>query len=346
MQATAYNPGTTGGRREDLRNVLTILEPEETPFTSSLRKGPAPKSTFVETLGDNLRSPTTLGTKPGTDAKKGGNKAKNRARFGVYVHRAFQEFGVDDVQQIISERGGQAGVDNEYGNAKAKTLREMKRDIEAVNLGSQDHTGGDDDTNMTTRGAFSWLSGTAQASNPVPAAYRTPILPAVGSHNFGNNIVHGATTVPLFTEDELITALKSLTKVYGGKRTYQLIGGVNVTDTIDHFIAVSSAAGSTIRRVNEDAEDYELTLMVKVYDCSFGRVEMQTDLFCNMASTDTAGNDNSGLILNLDLWHMDLFDALHTMDLPDLGGGPNGYAKAMWALLCDSPRGSGKIYTS
>ena len=350
MQATAYNPGTTGGRREDLRNVLTILEPEETPFTSSLRKGPAPKSTFIETLGDTLKSPNLAGTKPGTDAKKGGNKAKNRARFGVYVHRAFDEFGVDDVQQIISERGGQAGVDNEYGNAKAKCLRELKRSIEGVNLGSQDHSGGDDDTNMTTRGAFSWLSGTAQATNPVPASFRTPVLPnptiSGATHVFGNNIVHGATAVPLFTEDELIGALKNLTRIYGGKRTYQLIGGVNVTDTVDHFLGVTATGSTTVRRVNYDGVDQELSVMCKVYDCSFGRVEVQTDLFCNMSSTDTIGSDNSGVILNMDLWHMDLFDALHTMDLPDLGGGPNGYAKAMWALLCDSPRGNGKLYTS
>lgn len=335
MQTTAYIPGTAGGRREDLRNVLTILEPEETPFTSSLRKGPAPKSTFIETLGDTLKAPTTVGTKPGTDAKKGGNKAKNRQRFGVYIHRWMDEFGVDDVQQIISERGGQAAVDNEYGNSKAKTLREGKRSIEAVNLGSQDHTGGDDDTAMTTRGAFSWISATAQASNPVPVNFRTPaaaILSGVG------------TTVPLFTEDQLIAVLKALVKVYGGKRTFQLFGGVNVVDTVDHFIAV--AAANTTRRVTEDADDHELTLMVKVYDCSHGRIEVQEDLFTNFGAASTVGDDNAGVIVNMDLWHMDMFDALHTMDLPDLGGGPNGYAKVMWALLCDSPKGHGKIYNT
>lgn len=338
MQATAYNPGTTGGRREDLRNVLTILEPEETPFTSSLRKGPAPKSTFIETLGDTLKAPSIAGTKPGTDAKKGGNKAVNRARFGVYIHRWMDEFGVDDVQQIVSERGGQAAVDNEYGNAKAKTLREAKRSMEAINLGSQDHTGGDDDTNMSTRGAFSWISSSAQSSNPVPANFRTPsaaILSGVG------------TTVPLFTEDQLITILKALVRVYGGKRTFQLFGGVNIVDTLDHFLALSSGAANTLRRnVMEMGEEKVFELMVKVYDCSHGRIEVQEDLFTNFSSSSTAGDDNAGVIVNLELWHMDMFDALHTMDLPDLGGGPSGYAKAMWALLCDSPKGNGKIYNT
>jgi hypothetical protein len=330
MNATAYDPGIQGGRREDLRNVLTILEPEETPFTSMVRKGPAPKSTYIETLGDNLRKPRTSGTKEGTDAQRGGNKAVNRQRFGTFIHRSMDQFGVTDVQQIISERGGQAAVDDEYGFSKAKTVRELKRDIEAVNLGGQDHQGGDD-VAMTTRGAYMWTQAAAQPNNPVPALFRT--LP-------GAILASDGGTVPLFTEDQLNGILKTLKGVYGGKRTYQLIGGNNVIDTVDHFTRIDNYQGRY--KVLEDATENEITMMVNVFDTSFGRVEMHPSDFSNV---DVNGNPdpNAGLILNMELWHMDLFDELHAMDLPDLGGGPNGYAKTMWALLCDSPRGNGKI---
>ena len=336
MNATVYNPGTTGGRREDLRNVLTILEPEDTPFTSMVRKGPAPKSTFVETLGDTLRAPNRTGTKPGTDAKRGGNKASKRARFGVYIARKMEEFGVDDVQQIISEKGGQAAVDNEYGYAKAKTLREMKRDMEAVNLGDQDHTGGDDDTAMMTRGYFSWISSSAQSSNPVPSSFRTVSGAIVSGKSFGGT---------KFTEDDLNGVLKALYGVYGGKRTYAGIGGKNAIDTIDHFSRVDPGS-NTRYKVDEMADEHEITMMVNVFDSSFGRLETMTDVFVKTDATTGAGDDEALCIANMELFHMDLFDALHTMDLPDLGGGPSGYAKVMWALLCDSPRGSGKIYNS
>jgi hypothetical protein len=334
MNATAYNPGVAGGRREDLRNVLTILEPEETPFTSMVRKGPAPKSTFIETLGDTLRKAKNTGTKEGTDAKKGGNKAVNRQRFGTYIHRLMEEFGVSDVQEIISERGGQAAVDDEYGFSKAKTLREMKRDIEATNLGKQDGQGGDD-TAMQTRGACCWVQNAAQGNNPVPAAFRSLSTAIVSGKSLGG----GA-----FTEDDLNGMLKALKSVYGGKRTYQAFGGNNAVDTIDHFTRVD--VGNNARyRVYEDADEHEITLMVDVFESSFGRVEMQSDDFIGI---DANGNPDLEmlLVLNMDLFHMDLFDALHAMDLPDLGGGPIGYAKVMWALLCDSPRGQGKIYNS
>lgn len=335
MNATAYNPGTTGGRREDLRNVLTILEPEGTPFTSMVNKGPAPKSTFVETLGDTLRAAKKTGTKPGTDAKRGGNKAAKRSRFGTYICRMMEEYGVDDVQQKISEKGGQAAVDDEYGNAKAKTLREMKRDIEAVNLGAQDHTGGDDDTVMMTRGVNSWISSAAQTSNPVPASFRTLAGAIVSGKSFAGT---------KFTEDDLNGVLKVLKGVYGGKRTYVGLAGDNAADTIDHFSRVDPGS-NTRYKVNENADEHEITMMVSVFDSSFGRLEVHPSSFSNVATDGTPDLEMLD-ILNMELWHMDMFDDLHAADLPDLAGGPSGYAKVMFALLCDSPRGNGKIFNS
>lgn len=335
MNASAYNPGTTGGRREDLRNVLTILEPEETPFVSRVRKGPAPKSTLVETLGDTLRKAKNSGTKEGTDGTKGGNKAANRSRFGVYIHRLQESFGVSDVQQIISERGGQAAVDDEYGTAKAKTIREMKRDLEAVCLGTQEDSGGTTESDMKTRGVQKWLSTSAQSSNPVPSNFRTLSNASVSGKSFAGT---------RFTEDDLNGVLKTLKGAYGGKRTYMGLGGNNAVDTVDHFTRtdVSSAARY---RVFEDADTHEITMMVSVFDSSFGRLEMQSDDFIAIDSNGDPDAEHLD-ILNPELWHLDLFDALHSTDLPDLGGGPNGQAKVMFALLCDSPKGNGRIYNS
>jgi hypothetical protein len=336
MQANSYSsPADTGGNREDIRNVLTILEPEDTPFTSMCKKGPAPKSTFVEVLADTLRKARTTGTREGADANRGGNKAAKRQRFGTYIHRAMDEFAVSDVQQIISTNGGTAAVSDEYGNAKAKCVREVKRDIEAINCGSQEHQGGDD-TEMRTRGAMTWLSSSAQSSNPVPSDFRTlstAILSAVG------------TTVPLFTEKQLNTMLKALKGVYGGKRTYQLIAGDSVVETVDNFSRIQESTTNSRYQVTEMSDKHEITLSVQVFDSSFGRVEVIPSQFVNVDSNGD-GSLESALLLNMALWEMDLFDPLHSMDLPKLGGGESGYVKQMHALLCLNPKGNGKIYNT
>lgn len=335
MNASAYSPGTTGGRREDLRNVLTVLEPQETPFVSRAKKGPAPSSTLVETLGDTLRKPKRSGTKEGTDGTQGGNKASNRRRFGVYIHRLQESYGVTDVQEIIAKRGGQAGVDSEFAKSKSKTLLEMKRDMEAVCLGSQEDSGGTSDSDMVTRGAVKWIQATAQTSNPVPSDFLTRSGAIVSGKSFAGT---------RFTEDDLNGVLKTLRGVYGGKRTFMALGGANAIDTVDHFTRVE-VSGATRYTVNEMADDHEITLMVNVFESSFGRVEFMTDDF---VSTDSAGDADPEmlLLLNMDLFHIDMFDDLHSTELPDLGGGPSGQAKVMFANVCDSPKGLGKIYNS
>lgn len=336
MNANTYAaPAAAGGNREDLRNVLTILEPEDTPFTSLVKKGPAPGAVFVEVLADTLRKPRNTGTKEGQDAGKGGNKAANRKRFGTYIHRIMDDFGVTDVQQAIAKKGGTAAVADEYGNSKAKCVREVKRDIEAIVCGDQEHHGADDG-NMTTRGAFTWLSITAQAANPVDANFLTltgSVLSGVG------------TSVPLFTEAQFNGVLKSLKSVYGGKKEYDVIAGNNAIDTVDNFTRVNASTTNARYNVVENADEHEITLMVQVFESSFGRANMIPTEF-NKISTAGVGDANTALILNRDLWELDFLDDLHAMDLPEAGGGPTGYVRAMLALLCLNPKGNGKIYNT
>ena len=336
MDANTFSsPSTLGGNREDLRNVLTILEPEDTPFTSMAKKGPSPKATFTEVLGDTLRKPRKSGTKEGADAGKGGNKASNRARFGTYVHRVQDEFGVTDVQELVSERGGVAAISNEYGDAKAKCVREVKRDIESVCCSDQEHQGGSD-AEMQTRGAFTWLSPTAQALNPVPSQF----LCLTG------NVLSGVgTTVPLFTEAQLNAILKSMKTVYGGKKEFDMVAGNNVVETIDNFTRTNTSTTNARYQVHEMADEHEITLMVQVFDSSFGRVNVIPTEF-NKISSAGVGDANTALILNMDLWELMFLDALHSADLPELGGGPQGYVKAMFANTCLSPKGNGKIYNT
>ena len=74
--ANSYaSPSTTGGNREDLRDVLTILEPEQTPVVSAMRKGPGPRGTFTEVLADELAAPSTDGQPEGKDIGTFSNKA-------------------------------------------------------------------------------------------------------------------------------------------------------------------------------------------------------------------------------------------------------------------------------
>lgn len=350
MQANSYStPSTPGGNREDLRDFLTILEPEETPFTSMCKKGDSPKSTFVEVLADTLRKPRTSGTKEGQDAGKGNNKAARRQRFGSFVHRVQDEYGVTDVQEVISRKGGTAAVDDEYGDAKAKTIRELKRDMEAIVCSDVEMQGGSD-LDMQTRGAFKWIQDTAQATQPVPTQFRPPTAVANGSVTQTSNvtIVSGVTTVDAansLAEGTLNVMLRSLQKIYGVKRDYKLISGDNITSTIDNFTRVNSAATSNRYTVNENASSHTITLSVSVFDSTFGRCHVIPTQF-NKVDANGDGDANAALVLNMDLWQMLFLENLHSVDQDENAGGMSGYVKAMFALLCLHPKGNGKIFNT
>lgn len=332
MQANSYaSPSTAGGNREDLRDILTILEPEETPFTSMVKKGESPASVFVEVLADTLRKPRTGGTKEGQDAGKGNNKAKNRQRFGSFLHRVQDEYGVTDVQQAISKRGGVAAISDEYGDAKAKAVREVKRDLEAIACSDIEMQGGSD-TEMRTRGAFTWLSTSAQTTQPVPAQFLTPSA----------HVLDGGTPAS-FTEAQFNGVLKALSKVYGGKRDYQCIAGDNVCEVVDNFTRVNSSTTNVRYQVSETASSHTITLNVSIFDSTFGRAHMIPTQFNKLDSAGD-GNPNAALILNMSLWQMLFLENLHSVDQEENAGGQSGYVKAMGALLCLNPKGNGAIY--
>lgn len=321
---TYASPSTAGGNREDLRDILTILEPEGTPVTSMIRKGPAPKATLVEVLADALRAARTSGTPEGLDVNSFSNKASKRQRFGNYIHIVEDSFAVTDVEMNVAV----AGTNDLYGDAKAKCVRELKRDIEAVVCGDQEMVQGNGSTGWVTRGLFKWIQATAQTTQPVPADFLTP------SGNIG---AYGASP----TEAQFNGLLQSLFTVYGEKKTYQVPAGVEFIETVDNFTRVQPSSTNQRYYVTEAAASHQITLSVRVFDSSFGIANLIPTQF-NKIDSSGVGDPNAALFLNMDLLELQMMEALHSVDLPDYGGGPRGYCKAIFALGVKNPKGLGK----
>lgn len=320
---TYASPSTAGGNREDLRDVLTILEPEATPVTSMLRKGPAPKATLTEVLADSLRAARNTGTPEGLDVNSFSNKAVKRARFGNYIHILEDSYAVTDVEMLVAV----AGTSDLYGEAKAKCLREMKRDMESIICGDQEMVQGSGTTGWVTRGLGKWIQSTAQATNPVPADFLTP---AANIGAFGSAI----------TEAQFNAILQSLFTVYGQKKTYEVPAGVDFINTVDNFTRVQPSSTNQRYNIFEYATARAITLQVRVFDSSFGICNLIPDQFLRISGG--VGSTTTAFFLNMELLEAQFMESLHSVDLPDYGGGPRGYCKAILSLCCKNPRGLGK----
>jgi hypothetical protein len=336
-----YNSSTTGpskANREELADFISIIEPEVTPVTSAISKG-STKSVFTEWLCDSLSPAKVDSTAEGHDSTTWFNKAEDRARLGNYINISKREFGVSDVQQLVD----QAGLDSEIDNAKSKSVRELKRDIEGVVCGVQDRastTG-----NYASRGLFDWIDSGGPAD--VPAAYRPP----AGSISDG---VAAAGDTDL-TEAQLNTVLQSMFTVSGEKKSYMGVMSPIVIDIIDNFTRVDSSTRGRYH-VNEPSGSKTINLEVKTFNSSFGVINMIPSVFLggsnSGAELGTAGtddtlaftyDDDAGLILDTDSLELKFLDSMHTESFEDRGGGPRGHAKAVYTLVVKNPKVHGKI---
>ena len=149
-QSTSYN---TAGNREDLTDIISILEPESTPFVSMMQKGRA-TGTFVEWQADKLSTPDFSGVGEGVDVQAFKNQAEDRARLGNFVQKFRDTFMTSDIQELVDT----AGVANEFANSEAKAVRNVKRSIESAFCSSQDRqSDAGSGTPYKTRGMLKWL---------------------------------------------------------------------------------------------------------------------------------------------------------------------------------------------
>jgi hypothetical protein len=160
------NPGSAVSNREDLTDVLSILAPEETPILSSLNKQKA-SATFVEWTVDSLAAPVTSGIAEGADVTTFTDKFAGRARLGNYVQKFRRDFQVSDLQEAVDSVGPA-----KIAQAEAKSIRELKRDIEATLASANDRAVEDGaGTAYALRGLGDWLDSAGPADVLLDSAH-------------------------------------------------------------------------------------------------------------------------------------------------------------------------------
>jgi hypothetical protein len=118
-------------------------------------------------------------------------------------------------------------------------------------------------------------------------------------------------------------------------------GGVEFIETVDNFTRVQPSATNNRYQVQDYADKRQITLSVRVFDSSFGIANLIPDQFVKI-DANGIGDPNAALFLNMELLELQFMEALHSVDLPDYGGGPRGYCKTIYSLCCKNPKGLGK----
>jgi len=329
--ATTYN---TAGDREDLTNALTILTPEDCPKTSTFPKSSVPFNMYQEWQMDTLLPVNFGGVVEGADVSSFTDQVAQRARVGNRVQNFNRTWAVSR-NQLASDP---AGVSNEMANSKTKAMRELKRDIEAMIGSDNDLQIGTGQVPSKCRALGKWIS--TSPGSDVPSIYATPSASI------------DATATASLTESQFNDVFQSIFQQVGGRRSYTLYAGPSLKRAVSNFQRVTGSSGTTKTYVvTQEATQHQIDLNVTLYEGDFHTVTVVPDLFNGIVdganpSTTTNQQKARGYVIDPELVGIGTMFGAESIDLPDFGGGPNGYIRSAVTLMLKNPLGLGKFAAS
>ena len=321
------NPGSAVSNREDLTDVLTILAPEETPVLSSASKKRS-SATFTEWTVDALSAPVTVGVEEGDDVTTFTDQFAGRARLGNYVQKFRRDFRVSDLQEAVDSVGPA-----KVAQAEAKAIRELKRDVEATLIGTQDRSiENGAGTPYGLRGLGDWIDSAGPAD--VPANFRTPA-----------SSIYDISTSGAFSELALNNLISSIYRETGNTSNLMLVADTGLRRTIADFARVSAGATENIRSVNYDGNKAEIKLSVELYQSDHGIVSIVNMNPDTAPATLAGGNTtfNDGYLINPEYYGVHELIPMGSSRLPNLGGGERGFCDCTLTLGVYHPQAHGKI---
>ncbi len=308
------------GNREDLSDIVTLLEPEATPFVSMAKKATA-SGTFFEWQTDNMATPSFAGVLEGEDASSFDDKAANRAKLGNHIQKLRKTYAVSDLQEIVDT----AGVTSEFASAESKAVRELKRDLESAVCSAQDRQADDGTNPYKTRGMFKWLGVGGQPSD-IPS--------------FAQNVANDTTgTQTESTVNNVLQELYEANGMPGGQLT--LIAGPGLKREISNFARQEGSTTALSFQVTQPAESKKITLSVNFYEGDFGNIAILASVFLNRTSGSATVDADAGLLIDPEYVGIHMLKAESTSELENRGGGRRGFADLVAGLACYSPKAHG-----
>jgi hypothetical protein len=323
--STTYNPaapsgtttqGSAVGNREDLSDILTVLAPEDSPVTSLCAKRSA-KSTFHEWAIDKLADPDASGINEGSDVTAFTDKFASRARLGNYVQIFRRDYLVSNLQNAVASVGPA-----DVAQAKAKSMRELKRDIEKALCSNNDRQAENGVDPYKLRGLGDWIDSAGPSD--VPSDYRTPTASILTA---------------TLTESTLNNALGSIFSKTGEQGNLTLVANVALRKVIANFTRAEGTTNSTAYHINEDASSRKISLTVSLFQSDFGVVKVVN---ANPACMP-AGSTNEGYILDPKYLAVASLIPMGHKALENQGGGERGFVDCALTLVCNAPQAHGKI---
>jgi hypothetical protein len=335
MSAPAGTLFPAVGNREDLLDVLTVVDAKNTPISSSVAKTGADitNPSVYSYLADSYNTPSTDGVVDSADVSEFSDATANRVLLSARAQKMRRTVRVSDFQANLADVAA-IGRKKEFARATAKALTELKRDIEATISSDNDSVEGSGSVAYKTRGLGSWIASGAQSDLPVPASQRTP------SASLNN------TATASLTETNLQNVLQSIYEQTGSQDRLILVAGPSLKKAITNFTRFTVNSTSNVfnlRQTAQAAGSDKLVSNISFYEGDFSTVEIVTSLFLAANASTDAEKYARGYVMSPEHLMLRYGRRPRFQELEDQGGGPRGLVDAIVSLAVMSPKAMAKF---
>ena len=318
-------------KKEQVLNLIKLLDMKKTPFLNRVEKGPQPWNPINSWTVDNYAAPSTAGVPDGQDVDSFDDTAINRAELEVYIQQWRRPWKVSQFAQRMSVYGLAQG---ESAEAVRKSMVHIMRDIECTFLSDNPttKTGGVKKNELRTRGLGDWIKTTAQSTFPVPKEYRPSAA----------QIISGAITSNV-TEANLKKMMAAIfdSTGYSASTLVLMCGSAlrqRVTAMTLHGGDDSPAAN---RRIQADSKSVVDT--VDTYEGDFNRVSIVPNNFIGWSDEDKKPDIYRGYALDMENIEVGFLDYKISKELENRGGGRRGFVDSFGVLRVLTPTPHGKF---
>ena len=327
------------GIREELADYIAIVDAKSTPFTSMAPKGKDIGNMTFSWQVDDYAAVAMGGMVEGTDVvmQDVTNPVPNRARFSNYA----QVFKTDVRIGFIAETQTVAGVSDELASGVAKRMVEIKRNVEATFMCTNQTNQLDNGTNAyLTSSLGTWLTSTGAAGQVgLPT---TAFAPATGAVT--------TTVSASITETTIQAVLTAIFGATGRIRDYDTFVGTTLKRAFTNLTVgalsgtgnnTNNVAATSVRTFNMEV-DSTYTSSIDIFEGDFGRMILHPSTFIGSttgsALTTTA---YKGYVVPMELVEMRYAKLPEVLTLPDAGGGPAKLIRLIAGLIVKNPLGFG-----
>jgi hypothetical protein len=318
------------GNQEDWAQYITNVEMRDTVFLDWLPLDSKPTNVIYSYQADAYAAAGQNSHVDGQPWTFTGNPGDQRGRLRALIQWFDKTTSISRLSQDVSNT---AGVNDELARDITKKLKEMATDMEANYLEDWDCREDDHQLGYLSRAVGSWVSSSAQALYPVPAAFLTPAA-SISSTGSGSAV-----------ENTMRDLLQSINLTCKSRETITGFVGFGLKrmfSDFQFFIPSSSSAVQSANTFSMQTKDKTLIRSVDRYEGDGAPLELVLNYWLANVNGTAAMQKFRGYFLHQSKWAM-RWNSKPKVYRPEFKGGSYEAAMDCIAMLvCKNPQGEGK----